>query len=397
MRRFLALALLGALAAGAAAAEPVAVEYFAIRKDFKKGTTGTDLLLFELFSDSTCTTLIDSETLFANDALISVYVDKQQRIKGGAKPPKAVRIQAIIDGPTTSTAPYLRVSGPGIQPVDDECQLQASGPVAALGPQGDPGPQGPAGADGADGAQGPQGDPGPQGLQGDPGPQGPAGADGVDGAQGPQGDPGPQGLQGDPGPQGVQGDPGPQGPAGADGADGAQGPQGNPGPQGPAGPDGADGAQGPQGDPGPQGAQGDPGPQGLQGDPGPAGPTGPSGGGSMVGGNHSNPNSGVFLMPWDDTQSGTEGNANVPMSSGTASKLILVGSPALGAGQTATVTVRNNGTDTALTCTIAASTSSCSDLVNSAAFADGDLISLLYSETGNPNVRIKYSILYQAP
>jgi hypothetical protein len=116
-----------------------------------------------------------------------------------------------------------------------------------------------------------------------------------------------------------------------------------------------------------------------------------------MGGNHSNQGSGVFLMPWDITQSGTEGNVNVPVSSGTASKLILVVSPALGVGQTATLTLRQNGADTALTCTIAASASSCTDLVDSVAFADGDLLSLRYNETGNPNARIKYSILYEAP
>src|SRR5262245_46627589 len=148
MRRHLVRLALGVLTGAfalPAAAEPIAVEYFALRKDFKQGTTGSDVLLFELFSDSACSTPpIDSESLFANDALITVYIDKQQRIQGGAPVPKAVRIQAVIDGPTTTTAPYLRVSGNGITPVGGACQLQASGPVAALGPQGDPGPTGPA-------------------------------------------------------------------------------------------------------------------------------------------------------------------------------------------------------------------------------------------------------------
>ena len=61
------------------------------------------------------------------------------------------------------------------------------------------------------------------------------------------------------------------------------------------------------------------------------------------------------------------------------------------------LTLRKNGAATALTCTIVDGASSCSDLVNSVAFADGDLLSLGYTETNNPNVRIKYSILYQAP
>src|SRR5574338_243707 len=197
MRR-LAVLLAASLAAAPAAAEPIAVEYFALRSAFKKSTTSPDVLQFDLYSDAGCTSLIDSDTLFASDALIGVYVDKRQRIKGGAPVRKAVRIQAVIDGPTTATAPYLRVTGPGIQPIGSDCQLQAAGPVAAVGPQGpqgDPGPTGPAG---------PQGDPGPQGA---PGPVGPVGPKGAQGDPGPTGPAGPQGA---PGPQGAQGDPGPQ-------------------------------------------------------------------------------------------------------------------------------------------------------------------------------------------
>src|SRR4030095_10033739 len=167
--------------------------------------------LFELFSDSSCTTLIDSDNLFANDTLIHYFIDKQQRVVGGVKLPKTIRVQAVVEGPTTTTAPYLRVTGPGITPAGDVCQLQASGPVAALGPQGDPGPPGPAGAAGATApardvcqlqASGPVAALGPQG---DPGPQGPAGADGAQGLAGPAGA---DGAQGPAGPACAEGDPG---------------------------------------------------------------------------------------------------------------------------------------------------------------------------------------------
>jgi len=104
----------------------------------------------------------------------------------------------------------------------------------------------------------------------------------------------------------------------------------------------------------------------------------------------------VFLMPWDITQSGTEGNANVPVSSGVASKLVFAVSVAVG-GATATLTVRKNGADTLLGCTIPDGASSCTDLSDTVTFVDGDLLSLEYEESGNPNVRAKYSILYQAP
>ena len=101
-------------------------------------------------------------------------------------------------------------------------------------------------------------------------------------------------------------------------------------------------------------------------------------------------------MPWDITQSGTEATVNVPVSSGSASKLVFHVSSAL-SGATATLTVRKNGVDTALTCQIPDGSSSCTNLGSSVTFADGDLLSLRYDETNNPNVRIKYSILYEAP
>jgi hypothetical protein len=397
-----AVALLLALFVGApAVAAPVSVEFFADARTFK-GTAATDVLSFELFDDDQCTSSIGTAHLFAGDGLIQYYVDKTQAAAGAPKLPKAVRLRAIIDAPTTSSAPYLRVTGGTVRGVPSDCQLQGGSPVVA----GPTGPQGPAGPPGATGPQGPQGDPGPASPPGADGAAGPAGP------QGPQGDPGPAG------PQGPQGDPGPAGADGADGADGApgaQGPQGDPGPVGPQGPqgdpgpagadgadgaDGAPGAQGPQGDPGPagpQGPQGDPGPQGA---PGPAGADGVDGAdgtsGSLIGGNHANQASGLFLMPWDVTQSATEGNVNVPVSSGTASKLVLTVSANL-SGATATLTLRKNGANTALTCTIPSGQSTCTNLVDSIPFADGDLLSLRYDETGAPNVRIKYSILYRAP
>ena len=63
-----------------------------------------------LFTYFTC----DTEMLFAGDAVIDYFIDKPQKLKGGEKPPKAVRIRAVIDGPVTATAPYLMVTGPGI-------------------------------------------------------------------------------------------------------------------------------------------------------------------------------------------------------------------------------------------------------------------------------------------
>jgi hypothetical protein len=233
-----ALVAAAVLGVGAAsAAEPIHVEYLVDQKAFKKGAAATDVLSFELFSDDQCTTSIGSAQHFVADPALQYFVDKRQKVKDAPKLPKAVRIVGTIDGPTTTTAPYLAVSGPGVTPIGDACQLQPGDAVAGAGPTG---PQGP---------EGPQGPAGPQGPQGDVGPQGPEGL---------------QGLQGDPGPQGPQGEVGPQGDAGPQGP---QGPQGEVGPQGPVGPEGP---QGPQGDVGPQGPQGPEGPQGPQGEPGTA-------------------------------------------------------------------------------------------------------------------------------
>ena len=181
---FRALAVAAALGLGSAAAEPIHVEYLVDQKPFKSGSTAESILSFELFSDDQCTVSIGSVQHFVGDPAIQYFVDKRHKVKNAPKLPKAVRILATIDGPTATTAPYLMVTGPGVTPVGDACQLQpgdavaGAGPTGPTGPEGPQGPAGPQGSAGADGAQGPQGDPGP------------AGADGADGAQGPQGDPG---------------------------------------------------------------------------------------------------------------------------------------------------------------------------------------------------------------
>ena len=294
------LAAAGALlVGGAAAAEPISVEYFVQQKAFKNATA-TDQLSFELFSDDQCTTSIAAVPLFVGDTMTQYYVDKTPRVKGGAKRPKAVRIRAVIDGPTTVTAPYLKVTGPAVVPVGDACQLQAGSPVSGSGPTGS------AGTDGATG------------------PQGPAGADGATGPAGPQG------------------------PAGADGA------------TGPAGPAGADGTSG-----------------------------------SLLGGNYGNTANGDFLSPFNPAV-GSEANTSLPVSSGTASKLIVALDTAMGGGESVTLTLRKNAVDTALTCTVGVGSSSCTDLVDSVSFADGDRLSVRYNETST-NTRTSFTILYQAP
>jgi hypothetical protein len=215
-----------------AAAEPIQVSYLAERKPFKREARAADALHFALFADAQCTVSIATAQHFVGDPALAYFVDKRQRVRGEPRGPRPLRIRAVIDGPVLAEAPYLLVSGPGVVPVGDACQLQPGDAVAGSGPSG---PQGPAGPQGPEGPAGPQGDAGPAGPQGDAGPAGPQGPVGATGPQGPVGPVGPVGPAGPQGPAGLQGEPGPAG------ADGAPGSQGDPGPQGPQGEPGSAG------------------------------------------------------------------------------------------------------------------------------------------------------------
>jgi concanavalin A-like lectin/glucanase superfamily protein/collagen triple helix repeat protein len=191
---------------------------------------------------------------------------------------------------------------------------------------------------------------------------------------------------------GATGNQGLIGPQGATGATGAQGPIGPSGPVGSQGPTGATGAQGPVGPPGPVGPQG---PTGVIGATGTAGANGTSG--SAIGGNYPNTGNNNFLMPWGATTSGTEANVSVPLPSGTASKLVVNLTAAPGAGGSATIRIRKNGGNTALTCTVSGTATTCTDTVNSVSFSDGDLLSILYTEAGPAAARIRFAFEYNSP
>jgi Collagen triple helix repeat (20 copies)/Beta-propeller repeat len=176
---------------------------------------------------------------------------------------------------------------------------------------------------------------------------------------------------------------------------------GPPGPQGPAGPTGP---QGPQGQPGPAGASGPAGPAGPQGPPGatgPPGPTGPAGAngtsGSVIGGNYASTGTNRFLIPWSNATTATETDATVPLPSGTATKLVVSLTAAPGAGHSATITIRKNGNGTALTCTVAGTATTCTDATDGVIFADGDLLSILSTETSTRSSRIRFGFEYNAP
>jgi hypothetical protein len=120
--QYRAIAAAFALAAAAvpASADPMAAEYLVQRKALQKGTLPSTMLTFEVYSDSACTTMVDSAQVAASAVFIEQV--KGLRLRGGVAPAKAVRLVAEID--VDAGAPFLRVTGTGIAPAGATCQLQ---------------------------------------------------------------------------------------------------------------------------------------------------------------------------------------------------------------------------------------------------------------------------------
>jgi hypothetical protein len=96
----------------------------------------------------------------------------------------------------------------------------------------------------------------------------------------------------------------------------------------------------------------------------------------------------VFVGPFVDPNAGqtTESIAQVSVkSAGTVSDLKALVNTAPGNGNTWTVTVRKNGVNTAVTCTITNPNLTCTDTTHSVAFAAGDDIDVLIFGTSTPS------------
>jgi len=260
-----------------------------------------------------------------------------------------------------------------------------------IGSAGPPGPQGPAGPTGATGATGPTGATGATGATGPTGPQGPAGltfhdawvnttAYVVSAAVTYGGETWiaiENSANVTPGSDATK-----WSKLAAKGAPGLIGDTGPAGPQGPAGPTGATGATGPQGLQGLTGATGPPGPAGPTGLTGPQGSAGTSvvilGGGS--GSTNLQTGNTNYVSMFNSYRSATESDVEQVMPvAGTLSNLYVRLDGTAGAaasGRSYTFTVRKNTADTAVTCTILETATSCSDATNSVAFSAGDLISV---------------------
>jgi hypothetical protein len=87
------------------------------------------------------------------------------------------------------------------------------------------------------------------------------------------------------------------------------------------------------------------------------------------------------------------------MPGGTATKLRFSISPAPAAGKSASVTIRKNGTNTTLTCTITGDgvTKTCSELTQSVTFSDDDKLSILFNKSNFNVTSIGISLKYAVP
>jgi len=139
------------------------------------------------------------------------------------------------------------------------------------------------------------------------------------------------------------------------------------------------------------GEAGSAGAAGAQGAPGPAGPQGPAS--QMIGGGSSGAlQTNHYMSMFIGADSATEGDVEQVMPvGGTLSKFYVVfNDNVVGGGNAFAFTVRKNGADTGVTCTVSETQSVCSDTLHSAVFAAGDRISISSVQTGaptNPTVR----------
>jgi hypothetical protein len=115
-----AAALLVPLAASAA---DLPVSYLVEEKPLKAAIAGTSLS-FELYSDNTCTALVQSVSVLVENVTILSKL-KQMTPKGDTKLPNTVELRTTLAGVSVTGNVYLRVNGTGVAPVGGVCQAQA--------------------------------------------------------------------------------------------------------------------------------------------------------------------------------------------------------------------------------------------------------------------------------
>ncbi len=125
-------ALLGAPAAAPAVVlngPDVKVAYGVDAIALKAAISGT-MLTFTLYSDSSCTTTVYTQTINVENTDMIESV-KRVTPKGATKPPKTALIHATLIGVPPGSAGFLKVTGTGITGVGGDCQAQAGGAASS--------------------------------------------------------------------------------------------------------------------------------------------------------------------------------------------------------------------------------------------------------------------------
>jgi hypothetical protein len=125
----IALAACLFLVPASAGAADIPVTYLVDEAALKAAASGTSFT-FELHNDSLCAGVVHS----AAKTIDNVVVSRLKRFKpsGGAKPPRTAEIRTTLTGVTATGRLYLEVTGTGIMPLGDACQVQAAiGEIAA--------------------------------------------------------------------------------------------------------------------------------------------------------------------------------------------------------------------------------------------------------------------------
>lgn len=124
----LALALVGStLMPRLAHGVDVPVMYLAEEKPLRSDAPVGTVLTFELYADSSCTTMLHSEDVAIDNITISRL--RTLKVKGAVKPSKAVELLYTLTdvaAPTANEYTAVEVVGPGVVGVDRSCQPQAA-------------------------------------------------------------------------------------------------------------------------------------------------------------------------------------------------------------------------------------------------------------------------------
>ncbi len=100
------------------------VSYLVEEKPLKAAIAGTSLS-FELYSDNTCTTLVQSVAVNVENVTVLSKL-KQMTPKGDTKLPNTVEIRTTLAGVDSNGPVSLKVVGVGVVPTASACQVQAA-------------------------------------------------------------------------------------------------------------------------------------------------------------------------------------------------------------------------------------------------------------------------------